>query len=136
MDRISVERRSWNMSRISAKNTKPEMAVRSLLHRLGFRFRLHVRGLPGCPDIVLPRLKSVVFVHGCFWHRHDKCLLAYSPKTRRAFWKKKFDDNVLRDRQHLRDLKELGWRVLVIWECQIRDLNVLAGRVDDFLSKR
>lgn len=134
MDRISVERRSWNMSRIKAKNTKPEITVRSLLHRMGFRFRLHVRRLPGCPDIVLPRLKSVVFVHGCFWHRHRKCSFAYSPKTRKAFWKSKFEDNVRRDRRHLHDLAELGWRVLVIWECQIRDLNVIADRLGLFLS--
>jgi DNA mismatch endonuclease (patch repair protein) len=136
MDRISVERRSWNMSRIKAKNTKPEITVRSLLHRMGFRFRLHVRRLPGCPDIVLPRLKSVVFVHGCFWHRHRKCSFAYSPKTRKAFWKSKFEDNVRRDRRHLHDLAELGWRALVIWECQIRDLNVIADRLSRFLSDR
>jgi DNA mismatch endonuclease (patch repair protein) len=136
MDRISVERRSWNMSRIRAKNTKPEVAIRSLLHRMGFRFRLHVRKLPGCPDIVLPRLKSVVLVHGCFWHRHDRCSFAYSPKTHKAFWKKKFDDNTRRDRQHLHDLAKLGWRVLVIWECQIGDLNVIADRLGCFLSDR
>ncbi len=136
MDRLSVERRSWNMSRIKAKNTKPEITVRSVLHRMGFRFRLHVRRLPGCPDIVLPRLKSVVLVHGCFWHRHRNCSFAYSPKTRKAFWKSKFEDNVRRDRQHLHDLAELDWRVLVIWECQIRDLNVIADRLSRFLSDR
>jgi DNA mismatch endonuclease, patch repair protein len=101
---------------------------------MGYRYRVHVRRLPGCPDIVLPRLKSIVFVHGCFWHRHNKCPFAYSPKTNKVFWEKKFDGNVRRDQQHLRDLVELGWRVLVVWECEINDLRLLSDRLRSFLS--
>jgi DNA mismatch endonuclease (patch repair protein) len=121
-DRISKQRRSWNMSKIRAKDTKPELAVRSLLHRLGFRFRIHVRRLPGCPDIVLPKLRTVVLVNGCFWHRHKNCKFAYSPKSRQIFWEDKFKANVLRDRQRQRDLRRLGWTVRVVWECQVREV--------------
>jgi DNA mismatch endonuclease, patch repair protein len=120
------------MSRIRAKDTKPELAVRSLLHRLGFRFRIHVKRLPGCPDIVLPKLKTVVFVNGCFWHRHRNCKFAYSPKSRKAFWEEKFRANVMRDRQRQRDLRRLGWTVHVVWECQAReiaDLDKLVRRL-------
>lgn len=113
------------MSRIRAKDTKPELAVRSLLHRLGFRFRIHVRRLPGCPDIVLPKLRTVVFVNGCFWHRHRNCKFAYSPKSRKTFWNDKFEANVVRDRQWRRNLKKLGWTVHVIWECQTRETGKL-----------
>jgi DNA mismatch endonuclease (patch repair protein) len=113
------------MSRIRAKDTKPELAVRSLLHRLGFRFRIHVKRLPGCPDIVLPKLRTVVFVNGCFWHRHKNCKFAYSPKSRKAFWEEKFSANVMRDRQRQRDLRRLGWTVHVIWECQAREIGNL-----------
>ena len=136
MDRISRERRSWNMSRIRSKNTEPELVVRSLLHQLGFRFRVHVRRLPGCPDIVLPRLKTVVLVHGCFWHRHQNCPFAYSPKTRKTFWQKKFDDNIKRDGRQLRALRELGWQVLVLWECQTKDSRSLCEVITNFLPNR
>lgn len=118
MDRVSKERRSWNMSRIRSKDTKPEVAVRSLLHRQGFRFRLHRRDLPGTPDIVLPKYKTVIFVHGCFWHRHPRCRYAYIPKTRSGFWEEKFAENVKRDRLMRSQLARKGWRVVVIWECQ------------------
>jgi DNA mismatch endonuclease (patch repair protein) len=124
-DRITKQRRSWNMSRIRAKDTKPELAVRSLLHRLGFRFRIHVKRLPGCPDIVLSRLQTVVFVNGCFWHRHKNCKFAYSPKSRKAFWEEKFKANVARDRQLQRKLGKLGWTVHVIWECQTHKVEIL-----------
>src|SRR5580693_7162090 len=113
------------MSRIRAKDTKPELAVRSLLHRLGFRFRIHVKRLPGCPDIVLSRLQTVVFVNGCFWHRHKNCKFAYSPKSRKAFWEEKFKANVARDRQLQRKLGKLGWTVHVIWECQTHKVEIL-----------
>src|SRR5438105_8729529 len=115
MDIISKERRSWNRSRIKSRNTAPELAVRSLLHRLGFRFRLHVGSLAGRPDIVLPKYKTAIFVHGCFWHRHRGCHLAYHPKSRVWFWRGKFRMNIRRDRLRKADLKRLGWRVLVIW---------------------
>jgi len=133
-DRLTPQRRSWNMSRVRAANTKPELVVRSLIHKMGYRYRLHVRELPGCPDIVLPRLKCVVFVHGCFWHRHRSCPFAYSPKTRKAFWQNKFKGNVARDRKQLRTLADLGWRVLVVWECELRNLDSIAKRLKSFLS--
>ena len=120
-DRLSPEHRSWNMSRIRARDTKPEKAVRSLLHEMGYRFRLHVRDLPGSPDIVLPKYRTVIFVHGCFWHRHPRCRYAYTPKSRPEFWNTKFTRNVERDQETEAELKRLGWRVVVIWECQIRD---------------
>ena len=113
------------MSRIRAKNTTPELAVRSLLHRLGFRFRIHVKRLPGCPDIVLSRLRTVVFVNGCFWHRHKNCKFAYSPKSRKAFWEEKFKANVTRDHQLQTQLGKSGWTVRVIWECQTHKVEIL-----------
>ena len=128
-DRLSPERRSWNMSRIRGVNTKPELIVRSLLHRMGFRYRLHVRTLPGRPDIVLPRWKCVVLVHGCFWHRHRGCYLAYTPKSRKPFWLNKFQLNISRDRKNLLELKRLGWKPMVIWECELRDQARLMHRL-------
>lgn len=125
MDRISKERRSWNMSRIRSKHTKPELLVRSLLHVQGYRFRLHVRGLPGHPDIVLPKWKTVVFVNGCFWHRHKGCGYAYMPKTRKGFWRRKFLGNVRRDRRKVKALASLGWTVETIWECELANLEKL-----------
>ncbi len=117
------------MSRIRATNTKPELVVRSLLHGMGFRYRLHVRALPGCPDIVLPRWQCIILVHGCFWHRHQGCHLAYTPKSRKAFWNKKFEGNVYRDRNALTKLRHLGWRVLVVWECELQDHDRLTHRL-------
>ena len=111
------------MSRIRSKNTKPELAVRSMLHRMGYRFRLHRRDLPGCPDIVLPKYKTVIFVHGCFWHQYPGCKYAYNPKSRKAFWQKKFKQNVERHKRVRKELTKLGWKVIVIWECQIKNLN-------------
>jgi len=106
------------MSRIRGKDTKPEVRVRSALHRMGYRFRLHSRNLPGKPDIVLPKHATVVFVHGCFWHRHPGCRFAYTPKSRIEFWQAKFDRNVERHREVEEQLEELGWSVVVIWECE------------------
>jgi len=116
-DRLSKERRSWNMSRIRGKNTTPERRVRSLLHRLGFRFRLHGKRLPGKPDIVLAKHRTVIFVHGCFWHRHRGCRNCTTPTKNRAFWVKKLNGNAARDKIHQRALRKLGWRSLVVWEC-------------------
>ena len=121
MDKISKERRSWNMSRIRARNTKPEYAVRSIMHRLGLRFRLHRKDLPGKPDIVLPKHKTVVFVHGCYWHRHSGCRNATTPSTNREFWEKKFEENVKRDERNKKKLEELGWSVITLWECEIKE---------------
>ena len=117
-DRLSKERRSWNMSRIRGKNTTPEIVVRRALHGMGYRFRLHGRKLPGRPDVVLPRHKTVVFVHGCFWHRHRKCKNCTTPTNRRAWWLKKLEGNAARDRLHRRALSKLGWKVVVVWECE------------------
>lgn len=119
VDKLSTERRSWNMSRIRAKDTKPEMVVRSLLHRLGFRFRIHRKDLPGRPDIVLPKYKTIIFVHGCFWHQHQGCIEASRPKTNTAYWHAKLEANVKRDSKNRHLLREQGWRVLRFWECEI-----------------
>jgi len=112
--------RSKLMSRVRQKNTKPETVVRQALHAAGFRYRLHRRDLPGSPDIVLPGRKAVVFVHGCFWHRHPGCKAASTPKTRAEFWARKFDANVERDRRAIDALSEKGWAVHVVWECETR----------------
>ena len=138
MDTVSPEKRSWVMSRIRSTNTKPEVAVRSMLHGMGLRFRLHGRVakrihrkgvLPGKPDIVLASRRTVVFVHGCFWHRHKDCRLASTPKSNQEFWNAKFERNVERDKHHLAELEELGWRVIVIWECELRNADTLDARL-------
>jgi DNA mismatch endonuclease, patch repair protein len=134
-DIISPERRSALMARIRGRDTGPEMIVRRLLHGLGYRFRVHLANLPGRPDVVLPSKGAVIFVHGCFWHRHN-CGLGYMPKTRREFWRNKFDDNVRRDRRVRRELRAAGWRVLVIWECQTEEPSALASRLTRFLTAR
>ncbi|MGP1308875.1 MAG: very short patch repair endonuclease [Phycisphaerales bacterium] len=128
-DRLSTEYRSWNMSRIRGKDTKPELLVRSLIHRMGYRFRLHVAGLPGKPDVVLPRLRTVIFVHGCFWHRHAGCPKAYTPKSRTEFWQRKFDCNVERDQAAVDALSAMEWRVLTVWECELADISRLRRRL-------
>lgn len=130
MDRLTTEQRSWNMSRIRGTDTGPERAVRSILHRLGYRYRLSARSLPGRPDVVLSRHGTVVFVHGCFWHRHRGCPYAYTPKTRKEFWSRKFDANVQRDRRVAGELRALGWKVLVVWECELRDSEKLSRRLE------
>ncbi len=118
-DTLTSEHRSWVMSRIRSGNTKPELVVRSLLHRSGFRFSLGCKTLPGKPDIVLRKYRTVIFVHGCFWHRHEGCRQASVPKTRREFWDEKFRRNVDRDRRNRSELEAKGWRVLVVWECEV-----------------
>jgi len=136
MDRLTKQHRSWNMSRIRGKDTKPEMRVRSLLHRMGFRFRLHRNDLPGKPDIVLPAYGTVIFVHGCFWHRHPGCRFAYQPKSRVDFWQTKFRRNVERHQEVTAELEELGWRVVVIWECETASEEQLERRLYDELYER
>ena len=128
MDIVSPAVRSRMMSGIKGRNTKPELIVRSVAHRLGLRFRLHRADLPGRPDIVFPRHQVVVLVHGCFWHRHD-CGLAANPKTRPEFWEAKFQANVRRDALTKQRLEEAGWQVIVIWECETRDEAGLAKRL-------
>ena len=121
MDTITAKRGSWNMSRIRAKDTKPERLVRSLLHCMCFRFRRHRRDLPGTPDIVLPGRRTVVLVNGCYWHRHEGCRSEYTPKSNREFWQSKFDKNVARDRLQNAQLRQLGWQVVTVWECETKD---------------
>ncbi|HJP89175.1 MAG TPA: very short patch repair endonuclease [Candidatus Limnocylindrales bacterium] len=118
-DVVSPETRSRMMAAIRGKDTKPELAVRRELHRSGLRYRLHVRDLPGRPDIVLPRHRTVVFVHGCFWHRHEGCRYAYTPKSRQEFWSAKLNGNAERDARDRQRLRDLGWRVEVVWECEV-----------------
>lgn len=130
-DRLTREQRSRNMSAIKGKNTKPEITVRKYLHNSGFRFRLHKKGLPGKPDIVLAKWKTVVFVHGCFWHRHKGCKHAYTPKSNVESWQDKFDSNVRRDLKNNEELRKLGWKVLVIWECEVKHKNLLHNLIDE-----
>ena len=132
MDRISKEHRSWNMSRIKSGNTKPEIVVRSLLHKLGYRFRLHRKDLPGKPDIVLPRYNSVVFVHGCFWHRHNGCKNATVPKTKNIFWREKFKGNIERDIKVQEELQSMDWKILIIWECETSDIGSVTKIIGNF----
>jgi len=134
MDRLTAERRSWNMGRIKGRNTIPEKRVRSLLHRLGYRFSLRPRDLPGKPDVVLPARKVAVFVHGCFWHRHDGCRNSVLPKTRSDFWLAKLNGNVERDRRNTAALRCLGWRVLIVWECEIADEKRLSKKIIETIT--
>jgi len=120
-DRVSRKKRSEMMSRIRSKNTKPEILVRKWLHKQGFRFRLHQKDLPGKPDIVLPKYRTVIFVHGCFWHRHPGCKRTTTPSTNTEFWEEKFRKNVDRDVRNRETLEALGWKVIVVWECEVKD---------------
>lgn len=129
VDTLTRRKRSWNMSRIRGEDTQPEKAVRSALHRMGFRFALHRRDLPGKPDIVLPRHRVIVFVHGCFWHRHKQCKYAYKPKSRKAFWQNKFTENMRRDRRTERALRRSGWKVVIVWECWTERPEELAEKL-------
>lgn len=122
------------MSRVRGKDTKPEMVVRRIVHGMGYRYRLHRRELPGAPDLVFPARRKVLFVHGCFWHRHSKCKLARLPKSRIDFWKPKLMANKRRDVKNLSRLAALGWESLVIWECEIRDKEMLCARIGKFLG--
>jgi DNA mismatch endonuclease (patch repair protein) len=129
MDVHTREQRSRNMAAIRSANTKPEVRVRSALHALGFRFRLHRRDLPGCPDIVLPKHRTVIFVHGCFWHCHRCKYGSVVPATRADFWANKRAGNVARDRRNATALRKLGWRVLVLWECEVRTGEAVLARL-------
>jgi DNA mismatch endonuclease, patch repair protein len=133
-DKLSPERRSANMRRIKSKNMKPEKQVRSLAHRLGFRFRLHRKELPGKPDLVFPSRRKVIFVHGCFWHQHKGCRHGRIPSSNLSYWMPKLARNVERDAQHLASLEENGWHTLVIWECEAADAKAVTARLAAFLS--
>lgn len=137
VDIVDSVTRSRMMSGIRSRNTLPELALRSSLHRKGFRFRLHSRELPGKPDLVFPRYRAAIFVHGCFWHRHDDCRNASTPATRTEFWQAKFAANVARDFRNRILLLEMGWRVAIVWECSLRrDLDGVAGLVSEWLQAR
>lgn len=133
-DSVSPEKRSWVMSRVKNRDTGPEKLVRSTLHRLGFRFRLRRKDLPGTPDIVLPKHKAVIFVHGCYWHRHDCPNGRRLPKSRLEFWLPKLTGNRERDVKQQNLLREAGWRVLVVWECELKDQGELDRRLNRFLA--
>lgn len=132
MDRVPQETRSAIMSKVRGRNTKPEILVRSLLHSLGFRFRLHAKDLPGKPDIVFPSRKAAILVHGCFWHQHSGCRKASIPETRRDFWLAKLQRNVDRDAENVEALGAIGWRVLTVWECETKDTAVLTDSLLKF----
>jgi DNA mismatch endonuclease (patch repair protein) len=135
-DVFSSAKRSWIMSRVREKNTSPEFKVRSLIHRLGFRFRLHRKDLPGKPDIVFPTRKKVIFVHGCFWHGHDCARGHRVPKTNSEYWVEKIHRNTKRDAKHQTELKALGWDVLVIWECKIGNPEIVSRKICLFLQDK
>ena len=134
MDSVSPEKRSWIMAQVKGRDTKPEKAVRSLLHRMGYRFRLQRKDLPGKPDIVLPKYHTVIFVHGCYWHRHDCPNGRRLPKSRLDFWHPKLEGNRERDLKKQTLLRELGWNVMIIWECMIRDESALRENIRSFLE--
>ena len=126
---MASEVRSRNMAAIKSKNTKPEIKVRQLSHSMGYRFRLHMKDLPGNPDIVLKKYKTVIYVNGCFWHRHPNCKYASTPKTRTSFWSQKFQSNVERDNKNYIKIKNLGWKYIVVWECELKNKSDLVEKL-------
>lgn len=132
-DVFSKEKRSWIMSRVKGRDTKPEMLVRSFVHRMGFRFRVHRRDLPGNPDIVLPRHRKVIFVNGCFWHGHKRCPRSKRPATNKSVWNKKLDANIERDKHCRKELRRMGWKLLVVWQCETHNHEKLLGKLERFL---
>jgi len=135
MDVFSKKKRSSIMAAIKGRNTKPERAVRSVVRRLGYRFCSHGKGLPGSPDLVIPALKKVVFVHGCFWHGHEKCLRGRRPSSNKSFWNKKLDLNSQRDKKNLSALRKLGWTPIILWECELKKPDRFRNRLVKFLEK-
>lgn len=135
-DTLTPEERSKRMSLIRSKDSSPEMKLRSLVHKMGFRYRLHVKDLPGTPDLVFPSRRAVIFMHGCFWHRHEGCKLARLPKSKLDFWKPKLEENRKRDIRNQNQLKELGWRVLVVWECEMSNHELVSEKVREFLQEK
>jgi DNA mismatch endonuclease (patch repair protein) len=131
----SKETRSYNMSRIKSKNTKPEMMVRSFLHKNGFRYRLHVKNMPGRPDIVLPKYKTVIFINGCFWHGHNRCKYYNLPKTRTEWWLNKINTNIDNDAKAIKRLLDLGWKIITVWECEIKIKSNFGLRADQLLGE-
>jgi len=133
-DKLPPERRSENMRRIRSTNTSPEMVVRRLIHGMGFRYRLHVAKLPGKPDLVFSRLKKIIEVRGCFWHQHGTCIDSHIPKSRLEYWRPKLERNVRRDEANQNALRQLGWKTLVVWECEVENPK-LRVRLNRFLTK-
>jgi len=134
-DKLSHQRRSWNMSRIRSRDTQPELFVRRALHQLGYRFRLHRRDLPGNPDIVLPKYGVAIFVHGCFWHQHSGCIDCSNPKTRAEYWGPKLLANRKRDQRNRRRLRQIGWIPVVLWECQTNNRGMLKKKMMRILNR-
>ena len=134
-DIFSEEQRSYVMSKVTSKDTKPEKIVRSFLHRSGFRFRLHASCLQGKPDIVLAKHKAIIFVHGCFWHRHKNCKKATTPQSGKKFWKEKFKRNVLRDKKNQKALEQEGWRIQVVWECELSNARKRLERLSNLVEE-
>ena len=133
-DVFTPEKRSQIMAGVKGADTGPELLVRSVVHRMGYRFRVHRRDLPGNPDIVLPRHRKVIFVHGCFWHGHNGCRRAKRPATNETFWNSKLDGNIERDKRFKKELRRLGWKVLVVWECETRRPEKLISKLSTFLD--
>jgi DNA mismatch endonuclease, patch repair protein len=138
VDRLTIAARSENMRRIKSKNSAPELRVRRIVHGLGYRYRLHEHNLPGRPDLIFPGRKRIIFVHGCFWHSHDRCNLAHTPRSRQDYWHLKLERNKQRDQAHQRALKALGWKTLIIWECETKDADAgaLTERLQNFLEEQ
>jgi DNA mismatch endonuclease (patch repair protein) len=136
VDTLTPAGRSERMGRVRSQDTMPELTVRRLVHKMGFRYRLHVRELPGHPDLVFPARRKIIFMHGCFWHRHGTCKNTRWPKSRLAFWRPKLESNHARDAVNRRSLQKLGWKVLTVWECQLKNLDKTAARIDSFLRKK
>ncbi len=134
VDHVDSAKRSLIMAAVHSKHTKPEVVVRKIVYGLGYRYRLHAKNLPGRPDLVFPGKRIAIFVHGCFWHRHTGCRYATSPKTRVQFWESKFQTNVDRDRRNVSDLESLGWKVLTVWQCELKKLETLTERLNEFLG--
>ena len=136
MDKVSPEKRSWTMAQVKGRDTGPERVVRLLLHQMGYRFRLQRKDLPGKPDIVLPKYKTALFVHGCFWHRHSGCNRATTPTSNTDYWNTKFARTIARDAKNQKELASLGWRVLIVWECELKDAEALQAKLKKFFSHR
>jgi DNA mismatch endonuclease (patch repair protein) len=134
MDVFDKSKRSWIMSHVKGKDTKPEILVRSIVHKHGFRFRLHKSDLPGNPDIALVKYRKVIFVHGCFWHGHKRCSRARRPLSNISFWREKLGKNMERDRKNIQALKDDSWSVLVIWECETKKIDKLTDKILSFLT--
>src|ERR1700746_743754 len=135
MDRLTRERRSALMSRIGSKKTVPERVLRGALHRAGYRSRIHVKSLPGCPDLVFPKQKKAIFVHGCFWHSHPGCRFGRLPKSNLKFWRPKLEGNRERDERNIRKLRRMGWKVLIVWQCKLKAAEKCVAGVVRFLER-